>query len=57
MILISSEGEMIQMAKRLEFKVTNNQVEYEACIFRLEALQSAWVGEIMVYRDSMLVIK
>ena len=37
-ILISPEGEMILMAKRLEFEVTNNQVEYEAYIFGLEAL-------------------
>ena len=37
-ILISLEGEMIPMAKILEFKVTNNQAEYEACIFGLEAL-------------------
>ena len=37
-ILISPEGEMIPMAKRLEFEVTNNQSEYEACIFGLEAL-------------------
>ena len=56
-ILISSEGEMILMAKRLEFEVTNNQAKYEACIFRLEALRSAGAGEITVYGDSMLVIK
>ena len=56
-IFISPEGEMILMAKRLEFKVTNNQAEYEACIFGLEALQSAGAGEITVYEDSMLVIK
>ena len=37
-ILITLEWEMIPMAKRLEFKVTNNQAEYEACIFGLEAL-------------------
>ena len=37
-ILISPEGEMIPMAKILEFEVTNNQVEYEAFIFGLEVL-------------------
>ena len=37
-ILISLEGKMIPMAKRLEFEVTNNQAEYEDCIFGLEAL-------------------
>ena len=56
-ILISLEGEIIPMAKRLEFKVTNNQVEYEACIFGLEALRSVRVGEITIYGDSMLVVK
>ena len=56
-ILISPEGETILMAKRLEFKVTNNQAEYEACIFGLEALWSAGAGEITVYGDSMLVVK
>ena len=39
-ILVTPEGEMILMAKRLEFEVTNNQAEYEAYIFGLEALQS-----------------
>ena len=39
-ILITPEGEMIPMAKKLEFEVTNNQAEYEACIFGLEALCS-----------------
>ena len=57
MILISPEGKTIPMAKRLEFKVTNNQAEYKACIFGLEALRSARAGEITVYGDSMLVIK
>ena len=34
-ILITPEGEMISMVKRLGFEVTNNQAEYEACIFGL----------------------
>ena len=37
-ILISLEGEMILMAKRLEFEVTNSQAKYEAYIFELKAL-------------------
>ena len=40
-IFISPEGKMIPMTKRLEFEVTNNQAEYEACIFGLEALRNA----------------
>ena len=57
MILISPEGEMIPMAKRLKFEVTNNQAEYEACIFKLEALRSTGAEEITVYGDSILVVK
>ena len=45
------------MAKRLEFEVTNNQAEYEACIFGLEVLRNVGVEEVTVYRDSMLVVK
>ena len=56
-ILIMPEGEMIPMAKRLEFEVTNNQAEYEACIFSLEALRSVGAKNIIVYGDSMLVVK
>ena len=56
-ILITPEGEMIPMAKRQEFEVTNNQVEYEACIFGLEALCSVGAENVTVYGDSMLVVK
>ena len=48
---------MIPMAKRLEFKVTNNQAEYEACIFSLETLLSVGAENITVYRNSMIVLK
>ena len=33
-ILVTLEGKMIPMAKRLEFELINNQTEYEACIFK-----------------------
>ena len=56
-ILITPEGEMIPMAKRLEFEVTNNQAEYEACIFDLEALRSMGAENVTVYGDSMLVVR
>ena len=49
-ILITLKGEMIPMAKRLKFEVTNNQVEYEACIFVIE------VEDVTVYGDSMIVM-
>ena len=56
-ILITPEGEMIPMVKRLEFEVTNNQAEYEAYIFGLEALRSVGAENVTVYGDSMLVVK
>ena len=56
-ILITPDGEMIPMAKKLDFEVTNNQAEYEACIFCLEALCNVEAENVTVYGDSMLVIK
>ena len=56
-ILITPDGEMIPLAKKLDFKVINNQVEYEACIFGLEALRNVGAENVTVYGDSMLVIK
>ena len=52
-ILIMSEGEIIPMAKKLDFKVTNNMVEYEACIYGVEAVGAK---DLLVYKDSLLVI-
>ena len=52
-ILIMPERENIPMAKKLDFKVTNNMAEYEACIYRVEA---AGAKDLLVYRDSLLII-
>ena len=32
-ILVMLEGKTIPLAKKLDFKVTNNMTEYEACIY------------------------
>ena len=37
-LLITPEGSHIPLAIKLNFEVTNNMVEYEACIDRMEAL-------------------
>ena len=37
-LLITSEGSHIPLAVKLNFKATNNMVEYEACIAKMEAL-------------------
>ncbi|XP_048229331.1 uncharacterized protein LOC125369931 [Ricinus communis] len=56
-VLITLKGEILPMAKRLDFRVTNNMVEYKAYLFRLEATMVARVEQLMVYGDSMLVIQ
>ena len=53
MILFTLEGETIPMTNKLDFKVTNNMVEYEACIYGVEA---AFAKDLLVYKDSLLVI-
>ena len=55
-ILITPEGENIPLAKKLDFKVTNNMAEYEACIFGLEAVIATGAKNLAVYGDSMLII-
>ena len=37
-LLITLEGSHIPLAVKLNFKATNNMVEYEACIAKMEAL-------------------
>ena len=55
-ILVTPEGETIPMAKKLDFRVTNNVAEYEACIYGVEAALAAGAKDLLVYGDSLLVI-
>ena len=55
-ILIMPEGKTIPMAKKLEFNVTNNMEEYEACIYGLEVALAARAKDLLVYVDSLLAI-
>lgn len=44
-VLMTPGKEQIPLAKKLEFRVTNNMAEYEACIFGLQAVMAlgwAW---------------
>jgi ribonuclease HI len=41
----------------LDFKATNNMVEYEALIFRLTTMLSLRVWQLLVKGDSQLIIK
>ena len=54
--LITLEGSYIPLAIKLNFETTNNMVEYEVCIVRMETLQELGVKEAEVFGDSTLVI-
>ena len=42
--------------KKLAFRVTNNEAEYEACAHGIEALIALGVIEVKIFRESILVI-
>ena len=52
-ILVTPKGKTILIAKKLNFKITNNMAEYEAYIYGVEA---AGANGLLVYEDSLLII-
>ena len=54
-ILLTLEGEVVLITKKLAFKATNNEGEYEACALGMEALTALGVTEVEIFGDSMLV--
>ena len=54
--MLTPENEVIPIAKKLAFRVTNNEAEYEACAMELEALIALKVIKVEILGDSMLVI-
>ena len=55
-ILVTPEGETIPMAKKLDFKITNNMAEYEACIYGVQAALATGAKDLLFDLDSLLVI-
>jgi len=55
-LLITPEGSHIPLAVKLNFEATNNMVEYEACITRMEALRELGGKEAEIFRDLTFVI-
>ena len=47
---------MVPIAKKIAFRVTNNEAEYEACALGMEALTALGVTKVEIFGDSMLVI-
>ncbi|XP_070015627.1 uncharacterized protein [Nicotiana sylvestris] len=56
-ILISSTGQHYPATARLQFFCTNNTVEYEACIMGMNMAINQEVEELLIMRDSDLIIR
>ncbi|XP_058223145.1 uncharacterized protein LOC131332853 [Rhododendron vialii] len=54
--LIAPDGSHIPLAFKLNFEVTNNQVEYEACIVGMEAAIEIGIEKLEVVGDSNLAV-
>ena len=55
-MLCSLEGDEIECMVRLDFPMTNNEMEYEALVARLDLTKAAWATSVVMYCDSQVVI-
>jgi len=55
-LLVSSEELHTPILVKLDFEVTNNVVEYEACIIGLHVAMEIGVNNTWVYADSNIII-
>ena len=56
MVLVSPAQETIALSYKLEFRATNNVVEYEALILGLRAAKDMGIEEISVFGDVELIV-
>lgn len=54
--LVSPDGRMLEQSICLEFKASNNEVEYEALIKRLKLATTMEADEVVVFCDSQLIV-
>jgi ribonuclease HI len=57
MVLVDPSGDQGKYMVHLEFKATNNMLEYEALIFGLSVALSLGIRQLLVKGDSQLIIK
>ena len=55
-IHLTPEGEVIHIAKRLNFMEMTNKAKYEACALGMKTLMASRVLKVEIKGDSMLVI-
>jgi ribonuclease HI len=56
-VLFAPHGDQIKYMVHLDFKATNNMVEYEALLFGLSTTLSLGVRQLLVNGDSQLIVK
>jgi hypothetical protein len=56
-LLLTPQGDQFKYMVRLDFKATNNMVEYKAPLFGLSTTLSLGVRQLLVKGDSQLIIK
>ena len=56
MILQSPKGDIINCAIRLQFPMTNNEVEYEAILMGLDLAKAVGTLLVVLHSDSQVII-
>jgi ribonuclease HI len=56
-LLLTPDGEQFKYMVHLDFKATNNMVQYEALLFRLSTTLSLGARQLLMKGDSQLIIK
>uniref|UniRef100_A0A803PS73 RNase H type-1 domain-containing protein n=1 Tax=Cannabis sativa TaxID=3483 RepID=A0A803PS73_CANSA len=55
-VLNSPQGDVIQRAIKCDFKVTNNETEYEALLARLDLAKEMNIKTLEIMSDSQLIV-
>jgi hypothetical protein len=56
-LFISSRGEQLKYVFQILFEIPNNEAEYEALLYRLRLAIFLGMKQLLIYRDSLLVVQ
>ena len=54
-VLLSSEGDVVECMIRLDFPTTNNEAEYEALVASLDLAGAVEATSVVIYYDSQVI--
>ena len=54
-VLLSTEGDMVECMVRLDFPTTNNEAKYEALVARLDLAKAIGATNVVIYCNSQVV--